>query len=172
MPSKGSKLRDGERFNPINVKFHKQFLEENPGIDIDFKTFRQIIWNTNKDIADAIAEDETGVKFYAELGNMVVTKYKSSKKQPIDWKNTLLLHKTVPLLNLHSFGNIYHIKWFRIDSRNKGIYSYKFVPYRTLKRKVAQLIKGGKKYFHWQDTDFWSATKLERVFNKFYKSDK
>lgn len=169
MPAKGSKLKCGERYNPLNKKLYKQFIKETE-IDIDFETFKTIIKDTNQMIHDAIAEEEVGVKLPENLGNIVVTKYKSTKV-PTDWHNSKKLNKYVPILNLHSFGYVHHIKWFTIGVAHH-IYTYKFIPYRTLTRKVSQLIKSGKKYFKWENTDFWSSTRMERMFNKFYKTEK
>lgn len=168
MPAKNSGLKCGERFNPLNKSLWKEFVKES-GIEITYEMFREIIWTTNAIICDAAANEEAGVELPELLGHVVVTKYKSTKV-PVDWVNSKKLGKKIPLLNLHSFGYIHHIKWFKMNAIFKNRYIYKFQPYRSLSRMVAANIKKGKKYHKWENSDFWSKTKLARVFNKFYKN--
>ena len=168
MPSKPMKL--GTRYNPCSDKSWREFRKQT-GIDIDFKTFKEIIWQTNKEISDTIINDEIGAKIPASLGYSVVTKYKS-EKQPIDWINTRKLGKVVPLLNLHSFGYIHHIKWFFTGCGSKNIPLYKFKGCRYLTRSVSKSIKKGKKYHNWVTTDFRANTKAERIWDRFYNKQK
>lgn len=167
MPSKP--LLVGKRYNPINTKFWKRFLEDT-GEYVDYKTFCEIIQKTNLIIRNSIVEEEAGIKLPESLGHIIVVKYKS-KKVPTDWVNSVKHKKKIPLLNLHSFGYIYHIKWFKIAASCANLYVYKFIPYRRLKRSVAKAIKEGKKYFKWENTDLWSTTKLERRYNKYLKKN-
>jgi hypothetical protein len=169
MPAKNSTLKTGKRFNPITKKFYKDFVFET-GIEISYETFKSIILTTNELLREYAADEEAGIELYEGLGHLVVTKYKS-KKQSIDWVNTKKLGKKVPLLNLHSFGYIHHIKWFKIGVKFKNSYIYKFQPYRLLTRKVASNVLKGKKYFKWENSDFWSSTKTERTFSKFFKKN-
>ncbi len=169
MPSKGSKLTVGNRHNPLGKKLYKQFIDET-FINIDYETFCNIIKTTNTIMRNSVIEEEAGIKLPENLGNVIVTKYKS-KKVPTDWINSIKFQKKIPLLNLHSFGFVHHIKWFRIGMICANKHIYKFVPYRILKRGVAKSIKDGKKYFTWENTDLWSSTKMERRFNKIYKKD-
>lgn len=166
MPAKNSRLTTGERYNPLNKNLWKDFVQET-GIDISYENFRDIIWTTNELMRQAITE-EAGIELFEQLGHIVVTKYKSSKV-PIDWVNSKKLGKKIPLLNLHSFGYIHHIKWFKMGTRFQNRYIYKFKPYRLLSRAVAANVKTGKKYFSWENSDFWSSTKMERTFSKFFK---
>ena len=167
MPAKGSSLTTGERYNPLCKELWKDFMLDS-GINISYEDFKNIIWTTNELMREAIADEEAGIELYEGLGHIVVTKYKSSKV-PIDWVNTRKLGKRIPLLNLHSFGYIHHIKWFKMGVRFQNRYIYKFKPYRLLSRAVAANVKGGKKYFKWENSDFWSSTKMERTFSKFFK---
>ena len=168
MPSKP--LLVGKRFNPITKNLRKRFIEET-GEEVDFRTFCKIIHTTNLIIKNSIIEEEAGVKLPESLGNIIVVKYKS-KKVPTDWVNSVKFKRKIPLLNLHSFGYIYHIKWFKIGVRCANIYIYKFIPYRILKRGVAKSVKSGKKYFKWENTDLWSTTKLERRYEKYLQKNK
>lgn len=169
MPSKGSTLKVGERYNPLNKKFYNKFKKDT-GSTIDYPTFIKIITTTNELMREAISEEEVGIQLPENLGHIIVTKYKS-KKIPIDWINSNRLGKIVPLLNLHSFGYIHHIKWFTFGVNFVNNRIYKFEPYRILKRRVAKNVKGGKKYFKWENSNLWSTTKMERSLNKLYKKE-
>src|SRR5688572_19566701 len=143
MPSKNTTLENGPRFNPLNKELYNKFVETS-GINIDFKTFVNIVRTTNDIIRKSVAEEEAGVKLPENLGIIVVTKYKSAKI-PLDWVNTLKFGTKVPLLNLHSFGYIHHIKWVKVGVRCANEFIYKLQPYRILKRAVAKNVKEGKK---------------------------
>jgi hypothetical protein len=170
MPAPGSKLVHGKRYNPLNRELYKKFIKETC-INIDFKTFVNIIRHTNEVMRKAVVEEEAGIKLPQSLGTIIVTKYKSNRV-PWDWKATMEHNMKVPLLNLHSFGYIHHIKWFKMGVKCANNFIYKFQPYRMLKRDVAKSIKEGKKYFKWENSDLWSTTKMDRRFEKFYNKDK
>lgn len=170
MPAKGKGLKNGERYNPLDKKLWKQFCEKT-GIEIDYFSFRDIIWTTNEMIQDAIADDNAGLELYEGLGHAVVSEYKPIKLAP-NWPQCSRLDRFIPQLNLHSLGYMYTIKWFKQGTRVSNINVYRLEPYRILKRRVAANIKAGKKYFKWENSDFWSTTKLERTYSKFYKKDK
>jgi hypothetical protein len=168
MPAKGCRNKYGERYNPLTKKLWERFKEAT-GIEIEYLVFRDIIWTYNEEVALGVT-DEAGVEMPEGMGHMVVTKYKS-KKTPVDWVNTVRLGKKIPLLNMHSFGYIFHIKWYKMGMRVANKFIYKFKPYRSLQRQVAANVKAGKKYHPWNDSDFWSTTKMERTLNKFFKKD-
>lgn len=168
MPAKGKTLIHGERHNPLNKELYNKFIDRT-GINVDFDTFKNIIQHTNGIIRDAISEEEAGMRLPERLGTVIVTKYKS-KKTPWNWVETLRLKKMIPHVNLHSMGYICHIKWFKMGVTFSNNFIYKFVPYRSLKRKVAKNFKEGKQYFKWENSDLWSSTKMERRFIKFYKN--
>lgn len=155
MPAKGKGLNSGPRDLIIDRKFYKQFIEENK-IDIDYNTFRDTIIESNKLIADIIVNDDTGFKLPEQLGYLVVTKY-TSKKRPIDWVNSKKLKKTIYLTNLHSFGYVHHIKWFKKNIANLKLKeSFRIEPCREFKRNVAASVKSGKQYHIWQKSDFYN----------------
>lgn len=165
MPAKGSTLDSGPRDMVIDEEFYKK-VKDKYNLDIDYKTFKNIILTSNNAIKEIIANDEGGFKLPENLGYIVVTKYKS-KKRPIDWVATKKLKKVVYLPNLHSFGYIHHIKWFRIGlTVNFGTADvYKFESCRDLSRSVAKNVKEYKVYHTWSNSDFWSSSKtLKRIF--------
>lgn len=167
MPAKNSSLSTGKRFNPLTKQLWKDFVFET-GTEISYEDFKRIIWTTNDLIREYAANEEAGVELPEGMGHIVVTKYKS-KKVPTDWVNSKKFGKKIPLLNLHSFGYVHHVKWFKIGVKFKNSFIYKFKPYRILSRQVAENVLKGKKYFKWENSDFWSSTKMERTFTKFFK---
>lgn len=160
----------GDRKNPLDKELYERFIKET-SINIDYKTFCSIIRKTNEIFKESIIEEEAGVQLPESMGTILITKYKS-KKVPVDWVNSINLKKSIPLLNLHSFGYVHHIKWYKIGCTFANNYIYMFRPYRDLKRAVAKSIKEGKNYFQWENSDMWSSTKMQRRFEKFYKKVK
>ena len=152
-----------DRFNIIDIKYHKQFVKET-GIDIDYKTFKSVIVDSNASIANAIIKGNDGVRLPKGLGVIAVCKYKT-KEKAIDWKNSNEVGKRMYHNNLDTFQNMFKIKWFRIDITT--LYTnkiFKFDPCRSLQRGVSKFAKetNGNKYFEWQSVDFYDATRLER----------
>lgn len=167
MPSKGFTY---SRNNVLSKTLYDKFIEDS-GIDISYATFREIILESNQTIFDIICNDAEGFKIPENMGYWVVTKYKS-KKKATDWINSKKYKRAVYLTNLHSFGYIHHIKWCKFAiARFKFANIYKFEAARFLKRKVAKNVKEGKAYFNWQNSDFWSTSKLDRMYNRKYKTE-
>jgi hypothetical protein len=163
MPAKGAKYRSGKRDTIISKQLYKQFIQENPSLEVDYNTFRTIIMDSNEVIHDFVANSEDGFKLPAGLGYVVVTRYKS-KKKAVDWLNTKRLGKKVYHTNAHSLGYTSHIKWYKryiVDFNNAQI--YRLEPYRTLTRLIAKNTKEGKKYHQWQASDFWTANKTKKL---------
>ena len=167
---KGVLKTTGKRFNPLTRDFVKQFRKQT-GIKIKFEDFCQIVYRTNELMADAIANDDAGLKLPNRLGHIVVNKYKSLKPRD-DWYTTVQIKKKVPFLNLHSFGYIHHIKWFTLGCRFQNRNIYKFKAIRPLTRQVAKNIKNGRLYHQWSSQDFWSLTRIERWIEGHSKTKK
>lgn len=170
MPEKGCTLVHGERFNPITKKLHTAFIKET-GIEISFGLFKNIIETNNDLIGKAISTEPEGVQLPL-IGYICVSKYKQRREKPaIDYINTRKQGRPIPLLNLHTFGYIHYIKWFKVGSRVPNLYIWKFQPLRKVKRGLAKEIKSGKQFFEWNTSDLWHSSKLERMFNKKFKKD-
>lgn len=164
MPAKGFRT---ERDNIINLKFHKQFVEDT-GINISYKDLKRIIVESNKEIANVIVAGDDGFKLPANLGVIVASKYKSDKKM-IDWKNSNLLKKRVYHLNLHTFGYNFDIRWFKFDVRQLAFSKvFKFTSCRSLSRAVSAFGKetNGSKYHEWKYSDFYNSTRLDKYLLK------
>ena len=155
MPSKGSHYITGTRDNIISKEFYNKFIEDTNS-KVDYETFKAIIIDSNKKIADFVVSDDTGFKLPEQLGYLVITKYKS-KRKPIDWVNSKKLRKTIYLTNLHSFGFVHHIKWFKKRIANLKLKeSFRIEPCREFQRAVAASVKSGKQYHIWQASDFYN----------------
>lgn len=167
MPAKNTTLKNGQRDSVVTKEFFKMFCEKYK-LTMTIQEFNKIIACSNSKIQEIIADEEGGFKVPENMGYLVVTKYKS-KKFPIDWINTKKLGKTIYLANLHSFGFIHHIKWFRMGlTVNFGTYdAYKFEACREIKRRVSKNIKQYKVYHDWATSDFFTSTRaLKRILNK------
>lgn len=165
MPAKNTTYKTGKR----NLIFSKDLFDtirKELNSDISDKEIRDIILDSNKVMSDIVSDSDDVLKLPENLGYIAVTKYKS-KKRPIDFHNTRLLKKTIPLLNLHSFNYIHHIKWFKRSDSQFGIKKvYKLEPTRELKRSVAKNCKAGKLYSEWNHADFWNINKISKKFKK------
>lgn len=158
MPAKNTSYKSGKRDLVISKDFYKNFIDET-NIDISYLDFRNVILASNKAIADIIANGDDSFKLPEQMGYIAVTKYKSKKKS-IDWKSTRLLGKKIILPNLHSFGYIHHIRWYKTTLVNFAFNKiFKLEPCRALKRQVAKNVKEGKEYSTWEISDFWSKSK-------------
>jgi len=163
MPAKGTKGYLGNRECIINLKFYRQFKKET-GIDIDYKTFKDIIVSSNLKIRDIVLEnDSTGFKLPETLGYLIINKFRT-KNKPVDFKNTKKYNKTIYLPNMHSLQYLYVIKWVkRAQTNTLATNSYKFVAVRDFKRKTAANIKKGYQYHTWTNSDFWSPKKVKSI---------
>lgn len=152
-----------KRYNIIDVKYYKDFIKKT-GIDIDYDTFKSVIVDSNKIMANTIIAGNDGVRLPKNLGAITVHKYKPNKKA-VDYKNTALLGKVIYHNNLNTLQHMFKIVWFRIDITK--LYTsriYKFDPSRNLKRSVSKFAQetNGSNYFEWKYQDFYEATRLER----------
>lgn len=172
MPSKNCPGKFGKKFRPLNPKLYKAFVKET-GIDIDIHTFFKIIRTNLKNISDSIISEPEGVQLPENMGCIVVKKYKPSKesKKAPDYLNSKKIGSTVPFLNLHSFGYMYNIRWYKIGTRVRNISLYTLYKTRPLKRGVAKSIKAGTQFFEWEASDLWNLTRMERRFNKRFKKE-
>lgn len=165
MPAKNSKGIAGKRDTIITIKYFTKFKKDT-GIDIDYKTFKDIIVSSNEKITECVIEDTTGFKLPQNLGFLVINKYQNSDKS-VDYFNSRKYNKTIYLHNLHSFQFKYSIKWIKRGHTNcRATECYKLINFRKFKRAVAASIKAGTQYHKWTNSDFWSPKKTKRILYK------
>lgn len=162
MPIKGFKKK---RQNFINIAYHKRFIQQT-GLDIDYKTMKNIIVESNREIANTILEGNDGFSIPLNMGLWVITSYEPNKKA-IDWHNTLKYGKTIHHHNIGTFSKMIAINWYRINVKQLAFVSvYKFKACRKIKRAASKLFKGGLDYKHWSRSDYYDANRLERMLLK------
>lgn len=160
----GPRTRLLSRRNPM----YRDFLKET-GIKIDFNTFKKVIRTTCKKMAEAIASEPEGIQLPG-LGYIIVHKYKP-KKIPLNRVSTKRMGKNVPFLNLHSFGYMYKIMWYRKGMKVRNITVYNLKKDRTMKKALSDNIKKGVQFFKWTSSDLWAETAMDRRFNNSYQKD-
>ena len=147
MPSKGTKLRNGDRYNLLSRDLYKYFCEKTK-VEISYIDFKKIIDSSTKLIREKLIKNPQGFKFPESLGICRVSKYKpKSNKRNIDWLNTKLHGTLVYHNNFHSFGYKSRIMWYTKNiAVCKNIDTYKFVPDRLFQRGVAAQMKQSVNY--------------------------
>ena len=173
MPAKGSKLVYGNRDYIYNKSFHERELAPREGFDLPWDVCKDIIENSNKNIAEAVCDEIDGFKLPFGLGYVVAGKYIPT--HPLtDWKATKETGSKKVHLNLHTFGYAVKIYWFRVGRiRNTKFHeTYKLSPYKTLSSAVSNLFGSGKRQYHeWCTNDFIDKGRLENMYNKKYRKE-
>jgi hypothetical protein len=127
---------------------YKEFKKQELGyFDIDYKTYRAINEEFNKEVVKYILMDAGEFELPYRLGSIRIQKKKmkfSPDSMKVDWKATRETGKRVYHLNDHSDN--YRYKWYWKKSnaivQNKSLYS--FTASRANKRELARLIKNEK----------------------------
>lgn len=147
MPAKGTSLRNGNRYNPINKTTWESFKLDS-GIDITYAEWVDIIHAGNAHYSHKIVNNSMGVKFPEYLGYVGTTRYKPKVgRRRIDWGKSNKLGTRVYHTNFHSSGYESRIVWITdADSTCRFLSIYKLVPDRNMSRATAPLIKDGKVY--------------------------
>lgn len=69
-------MRPNRDFRSASKEQYKKFIEENPNIQIDFKTFENIIRKWNTAVVNYIIETGDSIKLPYGFGTISVVKYK------------------------------------------------------------------------------------------------
>ena len=130
-----------------SIDFYKAYIasiEQGTVYDIDFKTYRSIIFDYFKFIRDAIF-DGNEFKLPCRLGTIQIVKHKPKQydKQSLryDWKAMKELGKPVYYFNEHSGGYKFRYLWGKKDMLVTNKAKYMFIASRANKRQLAQIIK-------------------------------
>lgn len=122
---------------------YKENIEQDTIYDIDFNTYRAIVFDYFKFIRDQIFD---GKEFFlpCRLGTIQIVKHKpkeySGKSLRYDWKSMREAGKPMYYLNEHSDFFKYRFLWSKKDClfTNKG--KYMFIASRDNKRMLAKII--------------------------------
>jgi hypothetical protein len=163
---KGSKFKYGHRNYIFNLAFWKRLKEEKK-LQLSYKQAKQVLDKSQEIISDVIVEEEDGFKLPFGLGYIVVTKF-ISKKPAKDWKKSKELGKDVYFTNLNTLGFSVRVAWYGYlhqSNRNyffREIYMFKTSEY--LSKRVSKAFAAGKKYIEWDQADFVSKGRLEKLY--------
>lgn len=122
---------------------YRQQIEKGTSYDIDFDTYRAIIYDYFKFIRDQILD---GKEFYlpCRLGTIQIVKHKpkeySGKSLRFDWKSMREMGKPMYYLNLHSDNFKYRYYWSKQNCLFPNKVKYMFIASRDNKRELARRI--------------------------------
>lgn len=146
MPTKGTKLRTGDRLVVVTPKFYRKFLKENEDIEITYAQFSKVIQECNDLLGVKVIDNTLGVRLPENMGYLAVTRYKS-KRRNVDYKKTKELGQTIYHTNFHSYGYNNRIQWFSNQITICKFHQiYKFIPERKVSRDLAKRSFAGKVY--------------------------
>lgn len=122
---------------------------------VDYNTFMELNKVYLQGIVEYILTTALEFKLPYRLGSFQIIKkkitYKNQHKNfigSIDWQATNLTGKQVFYTNDHSDGYKYFFTWHREEARVENKSKYRFIPCRTVKRRLAYIIKNKvKDYF-------------------------
>lgn len=113
-------------------------------LQVDYKTYTQICLKANTLIAEEILTNSATVKFPARTGHLRIMKSKLVLLIPrlkVDWAASNKTGKRVYHLNEHRQGYKYRFHWAKRDCNATNKAAYSFTPARTLKRRLAYILK-------------------------------
>jgi hypothetical protein len=128
---------------------HKVILTEKDlyqmsNLDVDWKTYKEVIWAYNEFISTKMIEEGSEIVLPRRLGTLRVKRRKTNPNQKrIDFKKTRELGQTVYHTNKHSEGDYGIFIWNKRKPQavfaNKQIYKLQMT--RTNKRNLSKAIK-------------------------------
>lgn len=155
------------RCNFINRETYNAFKDKYPETHITYNLFIDVLKNSTKLISEHILDNPLGFKLPYNLGYIAVDKFKAKDHYVIiDWKATRRLGKRVPLTNLHSFGFMYKIKFFK-NPRINPLKNYSFNAHRLLNRKLGDnILTNSKEYIEIERNYFSKRFNIDNYINK------
>lgn len=126
------------------IEFYKAYNEEYPDT-IDYKTYRAIMLDLFKSMAEGLLYRSEEYKLPYNLGKIRIGKKKpktyTSKSLAVDYKTSNELGYKVYHLNEHSDGFKYRFYWSKIGLRTRIPRLYRVEMIRKNKRDLAHIIK-------------------------------
>lgn len=166
MPSLGTTLKNGPRYNVVDVKLWKKYVKAS-GNNISYATFKNVIVKSNDLIRTKVLDNVSGYKMSESLGYIAVKRYKPSPgTKSIDFNKSKIHGVKIYHTNFHSYGYTGRIVWFTAKlSTCKYINLYKFIPDRDFQRGLAKRILAGKIYNEF-GYDHFKARKIRVNLNR------
>jgi len=149
--------------NPYNIsdmyESYSKIIEAGSVYDVGKQRYYDILKDFITAVNHTLLEESNWFRFGRQLGTFQIVKkktYAAAQKAncstSTDWAATIKYGKRVLHLNEHSGGYKYLFFWDKRTSCTSFITHYKFVPTRTIKRKLAFLIKTKQKDYFEYDT--------------------
>jgi hypothetical protein len=139
-----NKIKDLHTLKDV-YSFYIESVGSNEIYKVEFKVFKSIIEEYYLQVVDDILYKGREYKLPYRLGRIKIVKRKvdvnNLNRFGIDWVESVKNKKQIYHLNNHSRGFVYRYKWEKTNSLVPNLYFYKFVPTRTIKRKLAYIIK-------------------------------
>lgn len=128
----------------INKKLFEKFKEKYPNhSNINYKTFISVIKKDNEKILDLALENRDGVELREFLGNIIIVSCQSTKKSPINYKESRITGKIIIHKNWDSDNRMVKIMYTncvkKFGFENKNLWGFKAV--REFKKRVSEMFK-------------------------------
>lgn len=161
-----SSVRFAKKHTILSNKFHAQIKKDLP--EIKYLTKQQvsaIIKESNKCIADHVITQPLGFKLPLQLGYLCVSKYMPKPyKVIVDWGSSKKFKKEIPFTNLHTFGYVYQIRWFK-NPKNSTFNLYRHMAKRCVKRELAKNIRAGTDFLALDRSYFEKKFNINNIYN-------
>lgn len=156
-----------KRKNTFSKELFKKFKKQHPNIDIDFKTFKKIVYRGNEIFAQKICDEREGIALPERLGKIFIGSYDRGKDSPYyNWKILEEQNVAVSYKNWESdkyFCKIFYTSFGMNYAFDLKRYWY-FSPCRILKQNVSKaFIKDWNKYI--KVPRFQKLSKLDKEQN-------
>jgi nucleoid DNA-binding protein len=136
--------RPKRQYRSTSKSCYEDFCKKNPGINITFQKWKEIIYSHNEMLIKHILETGQAVKLPYGFGKLSVNKKKPKATRkwngkmyinlPIDWKKTKETGKRVYHMNTHTDGYKFRWIWFGKTARFQNSDVWNFKPARVISR--------------------------------------
>lgn len=144
------------RENYINRNEYLLFKNKYPDTKITYEIFINTLKESTSAIKEHILTNPLGFKLPFNIGYIAVDKFKAKAHYvAVDWVNTRRLGRRIPLINLHSFGYMYKVKFYP-NMSIKPLKNYEMEAHRKLNRSLGQNILNNTQQYISIDRNYFS----------------
>lgn len=130
------------------VDFYDKYIEWYPEDNVDYDTFKAVIFEYHKLIVDIVLNKSQEFILPFGLGKIYIGKYKpktlTDKSLSYDYGHYKKTGQKIFHLNEHTNGYKFRLFWSKLNVPNRIIYEYGLTLVRANKRLLAKLIKENK----------------------------